>query len=188
MMDVVEPDAPRFLIFYEEDAEGEGVDLGMPSSYKPGTVESSGISSLAELERELRRAMCNEALESVKRLLGAKARTIKNKKQHVRGQVATTRAEAAIRAQHEKVLQARWRYANSYEALGHLGFSESDQKNYEALDESHLVPLKTYFQQYATTVGHGRGTNMSWIWRTGAVPNVDKWEVQGRYFIYFSRI
>jgi uncharacterized protein YaaW (UPF0174 family) len=96
MMDIAEPDAPRLQIFYEEDAEGKEVDLGMPSSYKPETVELSGLSSLAELEKELRRAMCNEALESVKRLLGAKAQTIKNKRQHVRGQVATTRAEAAI--------------------------------------------------------------------------------------------
>ena len=66
-------DKSRLQMFYEEGEEEEGVDLGMPSSYKPETLESAGLSSMADVERELCRGMCNESLASVKRGLGLKA-------------------------------------------------------------------------------------------------------------------
>ncbi|KAG8750750.1 hypothetical protein FRC11_010091, partial [Ceratobasidium sp. 423] len=169
----LEGDEPRIQIFYEEDNEDAGVDLGMPSSYKLETIKAAGLSSMADLEKELRRGMCNESLASVKRLLRARAKGFQNKRRHVRGREQTTRAEAGFRAQMKQVRQAGWRYSNSYEALKQLGLSESDERDYEDLLETDLVSLKSYYDDYATRQKGEKKPTMSWIWRTRAAPNTE---------------
>ena len=70
MEELEEPDHPRIQRLYREDT---GEDLGLPSSYKRETLDAADLGSLVEVEGELRRSICRESLESVKRLLGAKA-------------------------------------------------------------------------------------------------------------------
>ncbi|CAE7184298.1 unnamed protein product [Rhizoctonia solani] len=175
MSDIAEPnlEQPRLQTFYEEGEEGEGIDLGMPSSYDPAIVEGAGLSSMADLERELRRGMCNESLASVKRLLRARAKGFKHKQRHIRGKVQTTRAEAGFRAQMKQVRKAGWRYSNSYEALKQLGLSKSDKEDYEDLIETDLISLKSYYDAYANRQKGEKKPTMSWIWRTRAAPNTE---------------
>ncbi|KAF8600956.1 hypothetical protein BDV93DRAFT_558839 [Ceratobasidium sp. AG-I] len=176
MNGVEESDKPRVLRFYEEDAEDEVLDFGMPSSYAPDTLKSAGLESLAKLEMELRRAICKESLESVKRLLTTKQVTQKVKHRHVQGQVPNTRVNAKLTAQDIKISKAQWRYANSRQALIHLGLSESDA-DFPELKSSDLEPLSVYFDKYATSVGHGYSTGLSWIWKSTVAPNTSDWEI-----------
>jgi hypothetical protein len=76
-----EPDHPNVLP--PIDDEPEHLQLGLPSSFNAESILSSGLSSLAELEIELRRGMCDDALDSIRCFLGAKAVAVKFKDQHV---------------------------------------------------------------------------------------------------------
>ncbi|KAG8711643.1 hypothetical protein FRC09_020500 [Ceratobasidium sp. 395] len=177
MGDVGEPDLPRPQPLLDEDLEEDNIDLGMPSSYAPGTLEAAGLSTLAELERKLRRGVCVDSIDSVKRLLGAKAAAINYKKTQISGQVAVTRSESRIRAHTAKIEGVRWRYLNSRGALIKLGMKGDDEATYLDLVESDLISLKTHFENY-TASRTGRGTTkISWIWRSAAIPTTDDWEV-----------
>ncbi|CAE6536742.1 unnamed protein product, partial [Rhizoctonia solani] len=88
MEELEEPNQPRIQRFYDEDTNE---DLALPSSYTPATLDAADLASLVEAERELRRSICRDSLESVKRLLGAKAAAKRFKDQNVRGQVPNTR-------------------------------------------------------------------------------------------------
>ncbi|KAF8602941.1 hypothetical protein BDV93DRAFT_443337, partial [Ceratobasidium sp. AG-I] len=181
MGQVEEPDAPRVFRFHEELADDEAFDLGMPSSYDPKTIKSAELDTLAEVERELRRGMCRESLESVKRLLGAKKAARQFKDRHVRAQVPTTRANAALKDQEVKIHKAQWRYMNSRDALLSLGFAEADTAFVELKDD-HLKPLTDYYAQYATWLGHSYDgapgyEGISWIWKSSVAPNTEEWEV-----------
>lgn len=105
-----EPDHPDCLPPIDDKPEHS--ELSLPSSFKLETLQTAGLSSLAELEFGLRRAMCDDSLDSILRLLGARAYALKCKNRK-RGQVATTRAEAGHRAHSVKIAQAQWRYDNS---------------------------------------------------------------------------
>ncbi|KAG8771069.1 hypothetical protein FRC12_003872 [Ceratobasidium sp. 428] len=177
MVNIQEPDAPRYQKLLDEDLEEDDLDLGMPSSYMPATLETAGLSTLAELERKLRRGFCNDAIESVRRLLGAKAAAINYKKAQIRGQVAVTRAESRIQAHAEKIEKARWRYLNSRSALIKPVMTEADTIEYQDLVPDDLQSLKSHFEDYATQrVGHSQ-TKLSWIWRSSAAAVTDDWEV-----------
>jgi hypothetical protein len=183
MQRVEEPDAPRVLRFHEELADDEAFDLGMPSSYDPKTIKSAELDALAEVERELRRGMCRESLESVKRLLGAKKAALQFKGRHVRNQVPTTRANAALKDQDVKIHKAQWRYMNSRHALVGLGFADTDSA-FEELEDDHLKPLTEYYADYAKRLGHGYDgapgyEGMSWIWKSSVAPNTEEWEILG---------
>ncbi|KAG9088007.1 hypothetical protein FS749_002497 [Ceratobasidium sp. UAMH 11750] len=176
MLDLEEPDCPRVLTIIEEDGEEKTIDLMMPSSYTPETLANASLASLAELEKRLRRGTCIDASASVKRGLGVKAAAINFKNSSVRGQVATTRSETVIRGHQAKILKAQWRYLNSRDALLRLGMTDSDREQYLDLKHEDLKPLRTYYEEYARTTGHGT-TSMSWIWHSSAVPNSSDWEV-----------
>lgn len=184
MTGIEEPDMPRVLQFHEELADDEAFDLGMPSLSDPETLRSAGLDMLAEVERELHRAMCKESLESVKRLLGAKKASQQFKKRQVRGQVKITQANAGLKAQDEKIHKAQWRYMNSHSALVSLGLSDADAV-FEELKDSHLKPLADYCAEYTTRVWHGYDrvsgySGISWIWKTSVAPNTKNWEVLGK--------
>ncbi|KDN33713.1 hypothetical protein RSAG8_13193, partial [Rhizoctonia solani AG-8 WAC10335] len=173
-------DKPRLQVFYQEGSRGEGIDLGMPSSYSPEAIEAAGLPSMADLEKELRRGMCKESLASVKRLLRAKAKGFQHKRRHVRGREKTTRAEAGFQTQMKQVRKAAWRYSNSYEALKQLGLSESDKRDYEDLDEeTDLASLKSHYEAYANRTKGEKKPIIPWIWRTRAAPNADEEDAEG---------
>ncbi|QRV78856.1 hypothetical protein RhiJN_06871 [Ceratobasidium sp. AG-Ba] len=171
-----EPERPRVQKIVEEDGEEKNVDLGLPSSFSPETLASAGLSSLSDLEKRLRRGTCVDALQSVKRVLGARSATINFKNANVRGQIATTRSQSAIKVHNAKILKAQWRYENSRGALEALGMVQADRDQFLELRREDLKPLKLYYEEYAQNTGHGI-TSMSWIWRSEVAPN-DKWQVE----------
>ncbi|CUA73170.1 hypothetical protein RSOLAG22IIIB_10613 [Rhizoctonia solani] len=137
----------------------------------------TNLASLAELEGQLRRALCSDTLEIIRQTLGAKAFTLKYKNKNARGQGATTRAQAAINEQTEKLRQAKWRYTNSRNALLRLGLLSADDKDkYLELTDQDLKALKSYIEETSRGVGQAHAV-ISWIWRTGVVKNKDEWEI-----------
>ncbi|KAG8697453.1 hypothetical protein FRC08_006518 [Ceratobasidium sp. 394] len=178
MFNASDPDSPRVLEFVGEDGEWtNSIDLGLPSSYMYATLVNAGLSVLADLEAKLRRGVCKDALESVKRQLGGKSAAIKHKRTEASGQAAVTRAEAVIQSHTVKIHKIRWRYLNSRDALLRLGATETDLKEYQDLKLDDLKPLKTYYDKYAESVGHGV-SSMPWIWKSTVARNVDQWEIQ----------
>ncbi|KEP46268.1 hypothetical protein V565_208720, partial [Rhizoctonia solani 123E] len=169
------PNHPEFSPIVDDAMDGAIVI--MPSSYNPETLTSAGLSSLAELEGQLRRAMCGDTLETIRQMLGAKAFTVKYKNQHARGQGATTRAQAAIKEQTEKLQQAKWRYTNSRNALLRLGLLGADDKDkYLELTDADLKTLKSYIEETSRGLRQGHAA-IPWIWRTSVVKNKAEWEI-----------
>jgi hypothetical protein len=171
-----EPDHPDCLP--PVDDEPEHSELGLPSSFKSESVKTAGLSSLAELEFDLRRAMCDDALDSIRRLLGIRAYALKHKEQHIRGQVATTRAAACLQAHSAKISKARWRYDNSRAAMLRLGGDATILARYKAITTEDLKSLKSYLEDDSRGVGQGY-TALPWIWRNYNGLNVDEWQVNG---------
>ncbi|KDN39963.1 hypothetical protein RSAG8_08412, partial [Rhizoctonia solani AG-8 WAC10335] len=175
MGEIDTPDHPEFSPIVDDAMDGAIVL--MPSSYSSEIIQSAGLPALAELEGQLRRAMCSDTLESIRQLLGAKAFSLKHKKQHARGQAAMTRARAAIDSQTAQLERARWRYNNSRSALLRLGLLTADDKeNYLELSDKDLQTLKSYIEETSRGLGQGHAA-ISWIWRTSIVKNKDEWEL-----------
>ncbi|CAE6541251.1 unnamed protein product [Rhizoctonia solani] len=175
MGEIDTPDHPKYTPLVDDAMNGAIVI--MPSSYDPETLTATDLSSLAELEGQLRRALCSDTLEIIRQTLGAKAFTLKYKNKHARGQGATTRAQATINEQTEKLQQAKWRYTNSRNALLRLGLLSADDKDkYLELTDKDLKTLKSYIEETSRGVGQGHAV-ISWIWRTSVVKNKDEWEI-----------
>jgi hypothetical protein len=176
MSDLGEPDHPKRRKV--ESADPEHAELGLPSSYLRNSLETSSLVKLADLEARLRRAVCGDALQSLRNLLGAKAMALRWKRQNVAGERSTTRAEAALKVHNEKVNRARWRYNNSRDALLRLGSQQTDIETYKALNQEDLRHLKDYLEQDSLELGQGYRA-IPWIWRTAAIANEEEWQIEG---------
>ncbi|KAG8719736.1 hypothetical protein FRC09_010686 [Ceratobasidium sp. 395] len=170
-----EPDHPNRMT--PADDEPEHSELGLPSSYLRDTLLSADLGSLGDLELELRLPMCNDALESIRNLLGAKAFALKYKQRHVRGEMATTRSEAGLRAHSAKILKARWRYDNSRGALLRLNPNTPGLQTYREITNADLKTLQSFLEGNSRGVGQGY-QSIPWIWRSGPNQTNDQWQVQ----------
>jgi hypothetical protein len=180
MADCPEPDHPD--VQREVDADPENAELGLPSSYRPESLQEAGLSKLAELEADLRRALCNDTLENVRELLGAKALSIKFKNENLRGEKRTTRAEEGLAVHTEKIYKAQWRYNNSREALIRLGATDKDLEIYRRLNRSDLRYLNDYISTDSVSLGQGHVT-LPWLWtrRTEKFSVEEDWQSEGEY-------
>ncbi|KAG8712931.1 hypothetical protein FRC08_013919 [Ceratobasidium sp. 394] len=165
------PDCPMPV-----DGEPEHSELGLPSSFRQESIQTAGLVSLASLERDLRCAMCDDALDSLRRLLGVRAYALKYKDQHIRGEAATTRAQASLRAHSAKISKARWRYKNSRAALIRLGADATVLLRYQEITDPDLKSLKSYIEDTSRGVGQGY-TSIPWIWMNHSDLNVDEWQI-----------
>ncbi|KAG8682453.1 hypothetical protein FRC08_014944 [Ceratobasidium sp. 394] len=177
MGDCDEPDHPDRRV--SEGANPEDADLGLPSSYLAKTMDRAGLRPLANLEGDIRRAECSDTLDYARDLLGARALTLKFKQANIRGEIRTTRAEAALRAHTEKIHQAQWKYNNSRDAMIRLGASQGDLTIYKRLEKSDLKYLKEFSEHDSRAPGQGH-VAISWIWtgRTEAYKDEDTWLAQ----------
>ncbi|KAF8600187.1 hypothetical protein BDV93DRAFT_448090 [Ceratobasidium sp. AG-I] len=173
MPGVGEPDHPSRR--QTQDIDPEYAELGLPSSFTISTIAAAALSSVADLEKELRRATCNDALETIRNLLGAKALALKYKKAGARGNGNVTRAETALQGQSDKVARCQWRYNNSRGALFRLGASPTDCTKYLEVTRLDLKTLSSYLEDDSRGIGQGYAA-ISWIWRTSAV-QTDDWQV-----------
>jgi hypothetical protein len=183
MADLGEPNHPNRRPV--RAADPEHAELGLPSSYLRESLAGSGLNRLAELEAELRRAVCNDALQTLRNLLGAKAWSVRWKRANTSGERSTTRAEATLKLHNEKLSRARWRYNNSRDALLRLSNAESDLKTYEVLHQHDLKHLKDYLERDSQSLGQGY-REIPWIWRCAAVANSEDWQIEGerKYLFY----
>lgn len=157
----------------------EHAELGLPSSYLLSSLTACSCHPLAVQEAKLRRAVLNDTLQVIKNLLGAKALALKHKRKERGGEIATTRAESALREHSNKILRAQWRYNNSRVALLRLSTLESDCTTYLELKKEHLKNLKEYLEDDSRGIGQGY-QSISWLWRTKAAENNEEWQVEGK--------
>ncbi|KAG8712927.1 hypothetical protein FRC09_019313 [Ceratobasidium sp. 395] len=151
----------------------EDAELGLPSAYSKATVHSAGLEKLGELEADIRCADCNDTLDRIRDLLGAKAVTLKYKhKNHVK----VTRAEAALQTHGENIRKEQWRYNNSRSALIRLGADEGDLNVYQKLQDSDLKYLKDFSEGESIKLGQKEVT-IPWIWagRSDIYKDEDTW-------------
>lgn len=99
-----------------EGEEAEAVPIILPSSLSAeGRVLCD--KRLLEIERRLREARCQSALDNPRNLLFVKSRLISYKDRNVHHQAANTRARTLINRNESKIkLQALW-YQTSWSAL-----------------------------------------------------------------------
>ncbi|EUC59889.1 hypothetical protein RSOL_331780, partial [Rhizoctonia solani AG-3 Rhs1AP] len=170
-----EPDHP------EKDppatGEPEYTELGLPSSYLPATLQGCALHKLAALEGKFRRASCNEALHTLRELLGCKAVALKWKRQNISGETRTTRAEGALKEHQEKVNRAKAAYHRSWEALKRLNLDKGDAETYRELHSDDLKSLKHYLEIESAELGDGF-REIPWIWRVGSIKNKDEWLIE----------
>jgi hypothetical protein len=163
------------------NAEPEHTELGLPSSYLKSSLEESGLASLGDLERSLRQGFCDQALQTLRDLLGARAAELKFKNKNLRGKVASTRAEVKLREQtnHLKVIQ--WRYNNSRAALLRLGLEDQDLKRYRQVTTDDLKYLRSYLEDESGKLGEGY-REIPWLWRSSVAPNDERWQTEGMFY------
>lgn len=161
-------------------SDPEHAELGLPSSYARDTLGEHSLLGLADIELQLRRARCNDALEAIKNLLGAKTAMLKFKQANLRGERATTRAEAALREHAEQLSRVQSRYNTSRAALLRLSQDSSDVSTYQYLKKEDLKQLNSYLGEGSQALGQGY-QEISWIWRSIAAPNQEEWQVEGEH-------
>lgn len=162
-----------------QDLGPEYAEIGLPSSYAADTLAAAGLTSAADVEKKLRRATCNDALEITRNQLGVKAMELKFKKANVRGEGPTTRSEGVLQDHSEKIARTQWRYNNSRSALDRLGMSPTDSTKYLEMTKNDLKTLRSYLEDDSHGLGQGYAA-ISWIWRSSAVLT-DDWQVIGTF-------
>ncbi|KAG9092290.1 hypothetical protein FRC06_000161 [Ceratobasidium sp. 370] len=157
----------------------EDAELGLPCSYCPETIRSLGLGKLVELEADLRRADCNDKLDRVHDLLGAKALTIKFKNENIRGEIQTTKAEAALQAHTDKIHNEQWLYNNSRNTLIRLGATSEDLKIHRRLKNTDLKYLKDFSEKDSRAPGQGyMAVPLIWMRRSEIFADENSWLAQ----------
>ncbi|KAG9125707.1 hypothetical protein FRC07_006517 [Ceratobasidium sp. 392] len=151
-------------------------ELGLPSAYDGATLIAANCLGAPNVEARIRRAVCKDALGTARNLLGAKSFALRYKRKNLVGEVATTRAEAALKDLQSKVERARRRYNRSRAALLRLDLLGSDHTTYRMLETEDLKMLSTYLEEESPGVGQG-SRQISWIWRSQAATNNDEWQI-----------
>ncbi|KAF8673579.1 hypothetical protein RHS04_07631 [Rhizoctonia solani] len=154
----------------------EDSELGLPSSYSGSSLIDGGCLQAPKVEARLRRAVCKDALRTIKNLLGAKNFALQHKRKNVVGEKASTRMEVAMQDLQSKVQRAHRRYNRSCAALLRLDLASTDQETYKLLELNQLRMLSDYLENVSNSLGQ-RGHAIPWFWRTQAAMNDEQWQI-----------
>lgn len=170
-----------------KNSEPEHSELGLPSSYSPSTLVDKGLLSMAELEVRPQKAMCDDALQMLWNLLGAKAAQLKfvKGKGKVSGKRTVTKSQAKLNEHNQKIAAVQWHCNNLQSALICLGVPEEEMTFYQVITPDDLKYLKVYLQDESGALGEGSRT-VPCLWRTSRVANEDKWQVEGKFIFILS--
>ncbi|KAB5588175.1 hypothetical protein CTheo_8383 [Ceratobasidium theobromae] len=159
---------------FHDTLDPEYAELGLLSSYRASSLIDGGCLQAPRVEGRLRRAVCGDALQMVRSLLGAKSLALKYKRRNVVGEIATTRVEMALRDLQTKIRCAHCRYNRSHDALIRLDLLAADHTTYLELKSEHLQMLSDYIDNTSVELGQKK-VEVAWIWRTCAAPNDQQW-------------
>ncbi|KAF4579757.1 hypothetical protein EYR36_001576 [Pleurotus pulmonarius] len=120
-----------------EGEEAEAVPVILPSS-----LSSEGRAQcdqrLLEVERRLREARCQSALDDLRNLLFVKSRLVSYKDRNVRHQAANTRARTLINRNESKIKLQALKYETSRSALKTLAGGDEKGLKWPALKPEHI--------------------------------------------------
>ncbi|KAG9079887.1 hypothetical protein FRC06_007345, partial [Ceratobasidium sp. 370] len=148
-----DPDHPECEQHTSPDIEY--ADLALPSAYMATSLIAANCLHPPQAEAVLRRAACEDALCTIRSLLGAKSLALRYKRKNIVGEVRTTRAEQLLKELHGKVDRARRRYNRSRDALLRLDLLGSDRTTYRALEANDLKMLSDYLDVDSAGLGQG---------------------------------
>jgi hypothetical protein len=147
----------------------ELLPTSLPSSCVGSNPVHDAQSKVQETERSLRRVHCLKALQTVRSIAVQRAHMLKGKQQHVRGVIATTRAQGLLVRLTRRLEQARWVYNNSRARLSRLGQTPQDARTFKVLKHEDLRGLTTSLQG-KDSLGDGY-RRMPWYWRVNLSVN-----------------
>jgi hypothetical protein len=165
------PIAPPLFNQDEEEHVGEPelMSTKIPSDYPAGTLSNRMYETLVEAERELRRASCLKALQTLRSFAIQRAHLKQAHHKHLRGIKATTRAATMIQRLGERLRHAQWIYSNSRERLVRLGMTQQDRGTYKVLREQDFQDLLRSVKGQCS-LGEGL-VKLPWFWHIQPASN-----------------
>ncbi|KAG8698707.1 hypothetical protein FRC11_014204, partial [Ceratobasidium sp. 423] len=146
----------------ETNGQPEHAGLYLPSHVKGRIARTERSLRVIALEIELRQAECMEMLRQVRTASSQKAQTLMGKQKNAWGEVANTRAQAAITRLTVRVSNAIAEYTRSYDALLTLGVTPRDALPLQPLSIKQLEGLMSLLKGDRNL---GEGTRcMPWFW------------------------
>jgi hypothetical protein len=147
----------------EHAGEPELMATMLPSDYPTGTLSQQMYNPLIEAERELRRASCLKALQTLRSFAIQRAHIKQAHHKHVRGIKATTRAATMIQRLGDRLRHAQWIYSDSRDRLVRLGMTQQDRRTYKVLSEKDFQDLLRSVKGQRS-LGEGQ-VKLPWFWR-----------------------
>lgn len=120
-----------------EGEEAEAVPVILPSSL---SMDGRALcdNQLLDVERRLREARCQSALDDLRNLLFIKSRLVSYKDRNVRHQAANTRARTLINRNELKIKLQALKYQTSWSALKALAGGDESKLKWQALKTEHI--------------------------------------------------
>lgn len=151
-------------------ARPESVSLPFPSNLSGDQRTMLGLNDLSAKELEIRQGHANDALHSLRLLLGKKSFTFRERLRPAVGKVQKTRAWAAIQALNTDISNAARVYTFNREAMIRLGLSQQDLTGtYKVLDRADLVTSTAILQPNLPGQSQHK---LSWIWTQDLAPDM----------------
>jgi hypothetical protein len=148
----------------------ESVSLPLPSNLSSEQRTMLGLDDLSAKELEIRKGHANDALHSVRLLLGKKSFAFRERLRPAVGKVQKTRAWAAIQALNTEISHAARVYTVNRDAMIRLGLSPEDlTRTYKVLDRSDLVTSTAILQPNLPGQSQHK---LSWIWTQDLSPDM----------------
>lgn len=148
----------------------ESVSLPLPSNLSVDQRTMLGLNDLSAKELEIRQGHANDALHSVRLLLGKKSFAFRERLRPAVGKVQKTRAWAAIQALNTEINNVARVYTFNREAMIRLGLSQQDlTRTYKVLDRADLVTSTAILQPNLPGQSQHK---LSWIWTQDLAPDM----------------
>ena len=145
-----------------EPSGPEAAQLYFPSALSPGDRTALGLQDLANKELQVRRGHANDALHSIRLLLGKKSFGFRERLRPAVGKVQKTRDWAAIEAINAEITHFAHVYRKNREAMIKLSLPRQElATTYQELQPADLMTSTAILQPNMP----GQSTQrLSWIW------------------------
>ena len=159
----------------DEDVEVpvEQVKLGLPSSFDEVERAQVGLTSLEEMEIELREGQANDALEALRACLAEKSLRFRTEVKPAKSQKTMTRAWDSINRADKQIKAAVRSYKLARSALEVLGASEHLLDQYKEIQKENLKMSRDIVEE--NRVGQ-RSSELAWFWRLDQKGDGDRGE------------
>jgi hypothetical protein len=147
----------------EHSGEPEFMSTMLPSDFPTRVLPNTSHRAILESERELRRASCLKALQTLRSFAIQRTHIQQTQLKHTSRMKPNTRASTILQRLGDRLRHAQWIYINSRERLHRLGMTEQDQRMYKALHKQDVRDLLRSVKGQRD-LGEGQ-VKLPWFWR-----------------------